>query len=103
VGSIGRRLQGLEAARKGEERPYEIPPATLLYLKLVDNARREMDGLEPIPLTPEEEELERESERDALESLIPAMRADPGWQGEEAQAMLDEWERSARECVWEDR
>ncbi len=99
MGSIGRRLQGLEAARKGEERPYEIPPATLRYLKLVDNARREMDGLEPIPLTPEERAMEYESEKDALENLIPRLRADLGWQGEEAQAFLDGWERDARERV----
>ncbi len=31
------------------------------------------------------------------------MRADPGWQGEEAQALLDEWERDARERVWGSR
>ncbi len=96
-----RRLERLEAAREAE-RPYGVPPHILLYLKHADNARRKMDGLEPLALTPEEEELERDSERDALENLIPTMRADPGWQGEDAQAMLDEWEMSARECVRED-
>jgi hypothetical protein len=96
------RLGRLEAAQRAGE-PRETPPHLALYLKHAENARREMDGLQPIPLIPEEEELERESERDALENLIPTMRADPGWQCEEAQAMLDEWERSARECVREAR
>ncbi len=96
------RLGRLEAAQRAGE-PRKTPPHLALYLKHAENARREMDGLEPVPLSSEEEELERESERDALENLIPRLRADPGWQGEEAQAFLDEWERSARECVREDR
>ncbi len=96
-----RRLERLEATLGGTK-PYETPPYILLHLKQMDNARREMEGLEPVPLSPEEE-LERESKRDALENLIPTMRADPGWQGEEARAFLDEWERDARERVRGDR
>lgn len=92
---VRRRLERLERATREAERPYEVPPHVLLFVKQMDNARREMDGLEPVPLTPEEEELERKSERDALENLISQMRADLGWQGEEAQALLDEWEWEA--------
>lgn len=92
--SARRRLKRLEAAREAAK-PYEVPPHVRLYLKQMDNDRQEMDGLEPVPLTPEEEGLECESERDALENLIPQMRADPGWQSEEAQAFLDAWERDA--------
>ena len=96
-----RRLERLEAAREATRRTYEVPPHVLLHVRALENARREMDGLEPVPPTPEEEELERESERDALENLIPTMFADPGWQGEETWTFLDEWERDARERVRE--
>lgn len=91
---IRRRLGRLEAAREAAK-PYQVPPATLLYLRYADDARREMEGRESVPMTREEQELERESERDALENLIPTVRGDLGWRGEEAQAFLDEWERDA--------
>jgi hypothetical protein len=97
MGSIGRRLQRLEANRRAAEGGYEIPPYTLLYLKHVENARREMDGLEPVPHTAEEEELEAEHDRELLESDCYGLRDDPGWQSPEARAMLDHWERDARE------
>ena len=63
----------------------------------MDNARRQMDGLEPVPLTVEEEALEAEHDRELLESGCYGLREDPGWQSEEARAMLDHWERDARE------
>ena len=97
-----RRLDRLEAVREAA-RPHEVPPHVLLYLKHADNARRELNDLEPVPLTPEEEELERRTERDALENLIPMLRSDLGWQGEEAQALLDQWERDARKHAREER
>lgn len=80
---------------EGEE-SLRGPPYVLLHLKQMDNARREMDGLEPVLLTPEEAEQERGSERDALKNLILQMRADPGSLGEEAQALLDKWEEELR-------
>ena len=52
-----RLLERLEAAWGG---PNEAPPHVLLYLKHVDNARREMDALEPVPLSPEEEALDKD-------------------------------------------
>jgi len=50
----------------------------LLFLKHMDNARREMDGLEPVPLTAEEERLSLERDGRLLEEGIPAIRGSPG-------------------------
>ncbi len=88
-------VAGAEAANRRAAGGYETPPETLLYLKHVENARREMDGLEPLPLTPEEERLELEGDRRFLEEL-PALRSEPGWQNEEARALIDHWERDVR-------
>lgn len=93
---LRRRLDNLEASRDPREGHHETPPEVLLYVKHVDNARREMDGLDPVALTPEEEALDLESDRRFLEEGIPAYRASPGWQGEEARTLLDSWERDIR-------
>jgi len=63
----------------------------------MDNARRQMDGLEPVPLTVEEEALEAEHDRALLETGCWGLRDDPGWSSAEARAMIDHWERDARE------
>jgi len=91
TGNLNRRLENLEANRRGR---YETPPEVLLYCKHVDNARREMDGLEPVPLTPEEEALVLETDRRFLEEVLPELRSSVGWQGEEARALLDGWEHA---------
>jgi hypothetical protein len=68
------RLRRLEANRRAAAGGYETPPEVLLFLKHMDNARREMDGLEPVPLTAEEEELEAEHDRELLESDCYGLR-----------------------------
>jgi hypothetical protein len=96
--SIGKRIQRLEA-RAGK--PANILDewgyrSTMLYCKEVENYRREQEGLPPIPLTPEEQEWERELDEKFLQDGLPRMRGDPGWQTAEAQALLDEWEHEIR-------
>ncbi len=93
---LRRRLDNLEASRDPQEGRHETPPEVLLHCKHVENARRAMDGLGPVPLSPEEEALDLESDRRFLEEGIPAYRASPGWQGEEARTLLDSWERDIR-------
>ena len=90
MGGLDRRLKRLEANRRAAEGGYEIPPYTLLYLKHLENVSREMDGLEPVPLTAEEEALEAEIDRELL-------REDPDWREEDALAVFDHWESTARE------
>ena len=90
MGGLDRRLKRLEANRRAAS-DYEIPPYTLLYLKHLENVSREMDGLEPLPLTAEEEALEAEIDRELL-------REDPDdWREEDALAVFDHWESTARE------
>ncbi len=61
--SIERRLEKLEASTTGAK-AWEIPMGTRVYLKHLENYRREKAGEPPIPLTPEEEQYEREVEND---------------------------------------
>lgn len=66
--SIEDRLRRLETKTTGPE-TWETPMYVRLYLKHLENHRREEAGEPPIPLTPEEEQYEREAEKD------PAWRA----------------------------
>ena len=85
------RLERLEAnRRRAEASGYEVPPYTLLYLKHLENVSREIDGLEPVPLTAEEDALEAEIDREML-------RDDPTWCEEEVMAMIEQWESNARD------
>ncbi len=78
---IERRLENLEAkTTKPETR--ETPMSVRVYLKHLENHRREEAGEPPIPLTPEEERCEREAEND------PAWRA--YWQ--EMDRQIEEYE-----------
>lgn len=65
---IERRLEKLEAKATGPE-TWETPMSLRVYFKHLENHRREEAGEQPIPLTPEEEDYEREREND------PAWRA----------------------------
>lgn len=56
-----KRLEKLEAAHST---PYETPPEVALYFKQIENARREQAREPPIPLTPEEERMERARDND---------------------------------------
>ena len=70
-----------------------VSPALELHCKLVDNARRRLQGLQPELLTPTEQELKREQDEHFLLKGIPHLRRDPGWQDAASQATLDQWEQ----------
>lgn len=78
--SIERRLERLETQSAGKA--WEIPMYTRIYFKHLENHRREEAGEPPIPLTPEEEAYERETEKD------PELRA--YWQ--EIDRQIEEYE-----------
>lgn len=58
-----RRLEKLEARTTGAE-TRETPVDVRVYLKAIENERRKQAREPPIPLTPEEERLERETDND---------------------------------------
>jgi hypothetical protein len=87
------RLKRLEDVRETQRaRVKLVSPALELHCKLVDNARRLLQGLLPEPLTPREQELKREQDEQFLLKGIPRLRREPGWQDAAAQAPLDQWE-----------
>ena len=57
---IKRRVERLEATH--DATGYETPLALDIYFKRLENLRREQAGVPPIPLTPEEERWERETD-----------------------------------------
>ena len=98
MGSLEKRLKALEAQRP--ERGYSLSPELRAMLREVENYQRQEEGLPPLDPTAEELTLDRESDMRFLREDIPVLRADPGWQGEEAQRKLDEWEHDIR-SRWE--
>jgi len=96
MGAIESRLEKLEARFTPQEPPGGSARSWERYFHVVENARRELDGLEPLPDLPYTEE-DREDDKSTLEKSIPVYRESPGWQTEEAKAFLDEWERDIRE------
>jgi hypothetical protein len=97
--SLQRRLVRLEGAVQTGHAPElaSLHREAELHCKLVENARREMAGEEPEPLTPEEEALCLELDLWMLEEGIPHLRAGPGWQSAADKEKLEEWERDIRE------
>ena len=95
MGSLDNRLERLEgaAARRSGKQAQGTPYYLQRYFKELANLRRREAGLEPHPYTPED----LEDDRRCLEEIIPRYRASPGWQSEEAQAMLDHWEEHIRD------
>ena len=88
------RLKRLEDVRETQRaRVNLVSPALELHCKLVDNARRRLQGLLPEPLTPKEQELKREQDEHFLLKGIPRLRQEPSWQDAAAQATLDQWEQ----------
>ena len=88
------RLKRLEDVRETQRASVKfVSPALELHCKLVENARRLLQGLLPEPLTPKEQELKREQDEHFLLEGIPHLRRHPGWQDAAAQATLDQWEQ----------
>lgn len=86
------RLEKRGASNEDPDAPRRRMGMFLLH-KLIGNHRREVRGEEPISLTPEEEEFQREEDRRFIrEGGLRRFREDPGWQDEKSQAFLDELE-----------
>ncbi len=95
--SLHKRLEKLEARHGGPPKAGGASPRLWeRYFHAHENARRELQGLEPLPDLPYTEE-DHENDRRFLEGIVPAYRAGPGWQTEEAQAVLDYWQQQTEE------
>ena len=70
------------------------------FLHAHENARRQLEGRNPLPELPYTEEGCKDDRR-FLEEIIPAYREDPGWQTEEAGAILDRWEEQTLKSLQE--
>jgi hypothetical protein len=89
------RLERLEGTNCNTSRQAKGTPSELQsYFRALANFRRAQVGLEP-----EYTAVDLEDDRRSLEETIPILRASPGWQTEEAQAMLDRWEVQTRELL----
>lgn len=86
------RLECLAAPNTGQGRSRVMER----LLHTLENARRELDGRELLPDLPYTQE-DREDDRRFLEETIHAYRAGPGWQTEEARAILDYWQEQTEE------
>jgi hypothetical protein len=87
VGLNGRlkRLEERASASKGWRSPRYLDA----YFRALENLEREEAGLPPLPYTEED----RKDDEEFLRETLPAYRANPGWQTQEAQSVLDEWEK----------
>lgn len=98
--SLKRRLKWLEerseARAVGGEDAEKRRRVLALHFKSYENARRELEGSQPLPLTEEEERWEWESDQEFLAEHLPQLRADPGWQDKAARAVLDYWEEDTK-------
>lgn len=104
--SLHRRLKALEA-RAGESEASACGRGLTersreRYFHAIENARREIRGLEALPDLPYTEE-DYHDDLNTLEHSIPTMRAEPGWRGDRERSFLDEWEREVRERVTQAR
>jgi hypothetical protein len=94
MGSIDRRLERLErlAESRHEDKGNSLR-CLEAYFRALENLDREKVGLPPLPYTEED----RQDDKEFLRETLPAYRASLGWQSEEAQHVLDIWERDIRE------
>jgi hypothetical protein len=94
MGSIERRLDNLERLTQGHRDDRSKSSRSLeAYFRALENFDREKAGLPPLPYTEED----REDDEEFLLETLPVFRASLGWQTEEAQHALDEWQRDTIE------
>jgi CHASE3 domain sensor protein len=84
-----KRLEESASASKG----WRSPPYLDAYFRALANFEREEAGLPPLPYTEED----RRDDEEFLQETLPLLRASLGWRGEEAQHVLDIWERDTIE------
>jgi hypothetical protein len=90
MGSVERRLDNLERLSASRRVDYSGSPRYLeSYFRALENFDREKVGLPPLPYTEED----RQDDEAFLRETLPFYRASPGWQTQEAQRILIEWEK----------
>jgi CHASE3 domain sensor protein len=90
MGSIERRLDNLERVSANRRADKGGSPRYLdSYFRALENFNREKVGLAALPYTEED----RQDDEELLRETLPTYRASPGWQTQEAQSVLDEWEK----------
>ena len=94
--SLHTRVARLEVLAGGGANPPQLSRTMEHLLHTHENARREIEGEEPLPDLPYTEE-DRQDDRACLEELIPRYRASPGWQSGEGKDFLDDWEQRTKE------
>jgi len=102
TGSIESRLEKLEARFTPQKSPRGSARSWEVYFHVVENARREIHGLEALPPLKYTEE-DRSNDLDTLENVLPAYRASAGWREEKDQAALDAWEEQLKESTERNR
>ena len=94
MGSIERRLDKLERLSASCRAGISDSPRSLeAYFRALENLDREKAGFPPLPYTAQD----REEDEDFLQETLPLLRASSGWQTEEAQHALENWERDTIE------
>ncbi len=99
MGSMRRRLELLESrttSKRGHHGTGTSQRGWERYFHAHENARRELEGLKPLPELPYTEE-DREDDERTLEETIPAYRNSRSGETERIAAFLDEWEREVRD------
>jgi hypothetical protein len=95
--SLRDRLEKLEGRAAAHASPApQRSRAMERYFHAHENARREIEGREPLPDLPYTDE-DREDDRRCLAEVIPAYRTSPGYQSGEGKDFLDQWEQETRE------
>jgi hypothetical protein len=94
--SIERRLERLERLAQSRHKDKSGSTRSLdSYFRALENFSREKAGLPPLPYTEED----RRDDQEFLVETVPIFRTSPGWQTEEAQHVLDIWERDTIEWL----
>jgi hypothetical protein len=97
--SMRKRLERLEA--RGSRRTGQHVNRSRTwerYFHYLENARREIDGLEPLPELPYTKE-DYDDDLNTLSITIPSYRDSRGWTSEASRAFLVEWGSEARKRI----
>jgi hypothetical protein len=86
-----RRLEESASASKG----WRVPRYLDAYFRALENLERKEAGLPSLPYTEED----RKDDEEFLRETLPFYRANLRWQTEEAQGVLDKWEKHTRSLV----
>jgi hypothetical protein len=89
---LKRRLKRVEE-RASANKGWRMPHCLEAYFRALENLERKEAGLPPLPYS----EVDRRSDEEFLAHTLPTYRASLGWQTEEAQRVLDEWEKDTLE------